>query len=165
VNEWVTPSVPPHLRFFFATGLEKRARVTLHHEDNRKGRTNIMHSRLAAVTICIIVLGLSPVSHAQSSGTAKAPTKEAVPAATTAQTTTNKVAAPAPKKITVVGKLTKEGVECRAMREDKTNKLYTLTGKVPFKNGTHVKVTGTISQVSICQQGTTIAVSSITQVK
>jgi hypothetical protein len=81
---------------------------------------------------------------------------------------TNEKAADVPKpvkSITVIGKLTPEGVECQAMREDKTNKLFTLTGNLGgFKNGDHVKVVGTIVDISICQQGTTIAVSSISRV-
>jgi hypothetical protein len=64
--------------------------------------------------------------------------------------------------VTVVGKLTAEGVECQALREDKTNKLYTLSGNLKsFKTGDHVKVGGSIAEISICQQGTTINVSSI----
>jgi hypothetical protein len=71
------------------------------------------------------------------------------------------------QKVTVYGTLTKEGVECQAMRQDKTKKLYTLTPRPSksFKNGDHVKVTGTIAEVSICQQGTTISVSKITKIK
>jgi len=70
----------------------------------------------------------------------------------------------ASKSITVVGTLTDEGVECQAMRENKTNKLYTLVPReklVDFKNGDHVKVEGTIAEISFCQQGTTINISSI----
>lgn len=73
----------------------------------------------------------------------------------------------ASKSITVIGTLTDEGVECQAMREDKTNKLYTLIPRDKlsgFKNGDHVKVEGTIAEVSFCQQGTTINISSISKV-
>ena len=67
--------------------------------------------------------------------------------------------------ITVVGTLIK-GVECQALREDKTNKIFTLTKKPKgFKNGDHVKVTGKVVDISICQQGTTIAVTKIVKVK
>jgi hypothetical protein len=72
----------------------------------------------------------------------------------------------ASKSITVVGTLTDEGVECQAMREDKTNKLYTLIPREKlegFKNGDHVKVEGMIAGISFCQQGTTINISSITR--
>jgi hypothetical protein len=71
------------------------------------------------------------------------------------------------KSVTVVGILTDEGVECQAMREDKTNKLYTLIPREKlegFKNGDQVKVEGTIAEISFCQQGTTISISSITRV-
>jgi hypothetical protein len=68
------------------------------------------------------------------------------------------------KAITVIGKLTGEGVECHAMREDRTNTLYTLTGNLKsFKDGDHVKVVGTIAQISTCMQGTTVVVSSISR--
>lgn len=68
-------------------------------------------------------------------------------------------------EITIIGKLTTEGVECRAMRADGSNELYTLTGNVAgFKPGDHVKVVGKVAEISFCMQGTTIAVSSITRV-
>jgi hypothetical protein len=67
--------------------------------------------------------------------------------------------------ISVVGTLV-DGVECPALRADKTNELFTLTGKPGnFKNGDHVKVTGKVVELSICQQGTTIAVAKIVRVK
>jgi len=67
--------------------------------------------------------------------------------------------------ITVIGTLTK-GVECQALREDKTDEIYTLTKKPKgVKNGDHVKVTGKVVDVSTCQQGTTIAVTKIVKIK
>lgn len=64
--------------------------------------------------------------------------------------------------VTVIGKLTIEGVECRALREDGTGKLFTLTGDLKgFTTGDHVKVVGSVAEISICQQGTTISVTSI----
>ena len=67
--------------------------------------------------------------------------------------------------ITVIGTLTEEGVECQAMRSLDDNKLYTLTGNLQgFKNGDKVEVTGKVVEVSICMQGTTIAVDKITKV-
>jgi hypothetical protein len=71
------------------------------------------------------------------------------------------------KEVKVTGTLTAEGVECQAMRQDKTNELYTLIPReklAGFKNGDHVRVSGTIVEVSFCQQGTTIAISSISKV-
>ncbi len=68
-------------------------------------------------------------------------------------------------EITIIGKLTGEGVECRAMRADGSNELYTLTGNTSgFQTGDHVKVVGKIAEISYCMQGTTIAVKSITRV-
>jgi len=67
--------------------------------------------------------------------------------------------------ITVRGILTNEGVECQAMRSLDDNKLYTLTGNLQgFKTGDKVEVTGKVDEVSICMQGTTIAVDKITKV-
>ena len=66
--------------------------------------------------------------------------------------------------LTVTGVLTDEGVECPAMREDNTDKLYTLVPRDVvdgFHIGERVTVSGTISEVSFCMQGTTIAVQSI----
>src|SRR5690349_12806974 len=64
-------------------------------------------------------------------------------------------AAPKPGTVvTVIGVLTK-GVECQALREDKTGDIFTLTKKPKgFKNGDHVKVTGKTVEISPCQQGT-----------
>jgi hypothetical protein len=62
---------------------------------------------------------------------------------------------------TITGTLTREGVECPAMRGD-NGRLYTLTGNTGrFPPGTHVRVTGTVAQISYCQQGTTINVRTI----
>lgn len=63
--------------------------------------------------------------------------------------------------VVVVGTLTDEGVECQALRQDGTNELYTLTKNGGFSVGDHVKVTGTIAEVSFCQQGITINVQTI----
>jgi hypothetical protein len=63
--------------------------------------------------------------------------------------------------INVRGTLTDEGVECQALRGD-DGELYTLTGDLSgFEEGDRVKVRGTIAEISICQQGTTIEVQSI----
>jgi LysM repeat protein len=60
--------------------------------------------------------------------------------------------------ITVRGLMTREGVECPALRSD-DGELYTLTGRTrDFGPGDVVTVTGRIADRSICQQGTTIEV-------
>ena len=65
------------------------------------------------------------------------------------------------KEIVVVGVLTDEGVECRALRGD-DEKLYTLVGDLgDFATGDRVRVTGTAAERSTCMQGTTIAVTKI----
>jgi hypothetical protein len=67
-------------------------------------------------------------------------------------------------EVTITGKLTSEGVECRALRADGTNELYTLVGKTGgFQSGDRVKVVGKIAEISHCMQGTTIAVKSMTR--
>lgn len=73
--------------------------------------------------------------------------------------------APSTKDMTVTGMLTGEGVECQAMRgEDGT--LYTLTGDLSgFRTGDRVRVTGSVAEVSVCMQGTTIAVKKIERAK
>ncbi|HEY6553829.1 MAG TPA: DUF5818 domain-containing protein [Vicinamibacteria bacterium] len=69
------------------------------------------------------------------------------------------------KPIQVRGTLTGEGVECQALRGD-NGQLYTLTGDLGgFKTGDKVRVKGEIAQVSICQQGITIAVEKIQEDK
>lgn len=65
------------------------------------------------------------------------------------------------KKVVVRGVLTDEGVECQALRGD-DGILYTLTGDLEgFEVGDHVRVQGTVAEVSICQQGTTLDVKKI----
>ena len=69
------------------------------------------------------------------------------------------------KSMTVTGKLTNEGVECKAMRGD-DGKLYTLTGDLKgFRAGDRVKVTGRIAEMSTCMQGTTLGVEKIERAK
>jgi hypothetical protein len=64
-------------------------------------------------------------------------------------------------RIEVTGVLTDEGVECRALR-GRDGRLYTLAGSSePYKTGDVVTVRGTVAEMSICQQGTTINVRSI----
>ena len=63
--------------------------------------------------------------------------------------------------VTVTARITDEGVECTAAR-DGAGKLYTLTGvdDIP-EAGTNVVIEGTVAEMSTCQQGTTIAVTSL----
>jgi hypothetical protein len=59
------------------------------------------------------------------------------------------------------GTLVDGGVECQAFRAE-DGQLYTLTGDLQgFKTGDKVRVTGEVAEISICQQGTTIAVRDI----
>ena len=109
---------------------------------------------------------------ASKSGTKKASTKKAATKKAPAKKAASKKApakkAPPAAKTVVIGVLTDEGVECRAMRQDRTRKLFTLVPRsklTGFKTGERVRVTGTIQQFSICQQGTTIAISTIVRVK
>ena len=99
---------------------------------------------------------------------------KAISKRTSSKTTTTKSSAkkaPAKKaapKIVVIGTLTDEGVECQAMREDKTKKLFTLVPKSKlkgFKVGDHVRVAGTLPGVSFCMQGTTVSIVTIKRVK
>ena len=67
--------------------------------------------------------------------------------------------------ITVTGTLTDEGVTCQALRGD-DGQLYTIGGDLgKFTTGDRVTVTGTVAEVSICQQGTTIDVQKIKKAK
>jgi hypothetical protein len=74
--------------------------------------------------------------------------------------------APATATITVVGTLSKEGTECQALRGD-DGQLYTFaTSKAGgFVAGDRVRVEGTKAEVSICMQGITISVTSISKAK
>ena len=59
------------------------------------------------------------------------------------------------------GRITDEGVECTAMRSENDD-LYTLTGDIGAPSpGDGVVVEGTIAEMSVCQQGLTIAVTEI----
>lgn len=64
--------------------------------------------------------------------------------------------------VRVTGRLTDEGVECPALRTA-AGELYTLAGDTgDFGRGDRVEVEGTIAEMSICMQGTTISVERIT---
>lgn len=66
--------------------------------------------------------------------------------------------------VAVEGRITAEGVECPAMRDD-ADRLYTLAGAPDWvQTGQRVRVEGTIAEISICQQGTTITVEQIRRV-
>jgi hypothetical protein len=68
------------------------------------------------------------------------------------------------KKMVVRGVLTAEGVECQALRGD-DGTLYTLAGVAGkmegFEVDDRVRVEGTVAEMSICQQGTTLDVKKI----
>ena len=65
--------------------------------------------------------------------------------------------------IDVTGTITREGVTCTALRGD-DGRLYTLAGQTGgFQPGDRVRVTGDQAQMSFCQQGTTVNLTSIRQ--
>jgi len=69
--------------------------------------------------------------------------------------------------VSVTGVLTNEGVECPAMRGE-DGELYTLNPRTllgGFKPGDRLRVTGTIQEISFCQQGITIGIESIVAVE
>jgi hypothetical protein len=69
--------------------------------------------------------------------------------------------------VSVTGTLIEAGVICRAMQGD-DGVLYTMrrsNALAGFKTGDRIKVTGTIAEASICQQGTTIDSPQIEKVK
>ena len=74
----------------------------------------------------------------------------------------DKAASNGSERITVIGRLTSEGVECQALRGD-DGQLYTLLGgelgDLPVE--TRVRVIGERLEFSSCQQGITIRVQSI----
>jgi LysM repeat protein len=66
-----------------------------------------------------------------------------------------------PDLVTVRGTITDEGTECPALRTAE-GELYTLTGDLgELEAGDRVVVEGTVAEVSICMQGTTLNVESI----
>ncbi|HEX2255530.1 MAG TPA: LysM peptidoglycan-binding domain-containing protein [Afifellaceae bacterium] len=65
------------------------------------------------------------------------------------------------RDLTVIGTLTREGVECPALRGD-DGRLYTLAGDIRgFRPGDRIRVEGQPADFSTCMQGTTIEVSRI----
>ena len=67
--------------------------------------------------------------------------------------------------VTISGRLTREGVECQALRSDK-GELFTLVGNLQgFGPGQRVRVTGQRIEVSTCQQGITVRVNKIVSSK
>lgn len=73
-----------------------------------------------------------------------------------------RAASKANDRVTIVGRLTSEGVECQALRGD-DGQLYTLLGDLgTLSVETRVRVSGEKVDFSTCQQGITIRVQSIT---
>jgi hypothetical protein len=69
----------------------------------------------------------------------------------------------AQEKVTVTGTLTDSGVECPAMQRD-DGELYTLVPRDAVglqASGRRIRVSGTVQEVSICQQGVTLAVDEV----
>jgi hypothetical protein len=67
--------------------------------------------------------------------------------------------------VTISGLLTREGVECQALRTDK-GELFTLVGNLQgFGPGQRVRVTGQRIEVSTCQQGITVRVNKVVSSK
>ena len=65
------------------------------------------------------------------------------------------------RSLLVRGWITDEGVECTAMRGEE-GELYTLVGVLGDASpGESVEVAGTISEISMCQQGLTVDVSQL----
>lgn len=63
--------------------------------------------------------------------------------------------------VTIEGVLTDEGVTCPALRGD-DGELYTLAGDIgDLQPGQRVRVTGEVAEMSMCMQGTTIALHEI----
>jgi hypothetical protein len=73
---------------------------------------------------------------------------------------------PPGEAVIVTGTLSSEGAECPTLRGE-DGKLYSLTGANLGKlvPGSHVRVEGTVAEMSTCMQGTTIVVLSVTPVK
>lgn len=83
------------------------------------------------------------------------------PAATPPVATPPAPEAGAPAELRVEGRITDEGVECPALRSA-DNTLYTLAGAPDWvRPGLQVVVTGTVAEMSFCQQGTTLSVKSV----
>lgn len=62
----------------------------------------------------------------------------------------------------ITGTVTREGVECPAVRGD-DGKLYTIigAGREKLTPGARVRITGTVAQMSTCMQGMTIFATGI----
>jgi hypothetical protein len=119
--------------------------------------------------VCLITLALTGSQGVYKSPAelqqAEAQIKKATCLEAKAVVASGPVAARQSQSITVTGKLTNEGVECKAMRGD-DGKLYTLTGDLKgFKPGDRVKVTGRVAEMSSCMQGTTLGVEKIERAK
>lgn len=60
------------------------------------------------------------------------------------------------QRITIIGTVTNEGVECTAVRAT-NGRLYTLAGRpAGLRSGDRVQVKGTRAEASFCMQGITI---------
>jgi hypothetical protein len=67
----------------------------------------------------------------------------------------------ASERLTVTGVLTGEGVECPVLRAD-DGRLYALLGDIgEAAPGDRLRVTGRVAEMSICMQGTALAVETV----
>lgn len=63
------------------------------------------------------------------------------------------------------GRLTDEGVECPAFRNDEDDELYTLTGDLgEFAPGDRVRIVAVPMELSTCMQGITVNVIEISAI-
>jgi hypothetical protein len=61
----------------------------------------------------------------------------------------------------VTGVLTNEGVECQMLRGD-DGRFYALLGDIGgARSGDRLRVTGRVAEMSICMQGTALAVETV----
>lgn len=66
--------------------------------------------------------------------------------------------AQAPKKVTVTGCVT-QGVECLTLKDSKGKQDYSIAKSDKLKVGQGYKITGTIAEMGVCQEGKPILVA------
>lgn len=122
-------------------------------------------AHLAAVAVLVTLAGLAGCAPDDGTGDATTPEPAETPADTGEETMEEPTPADGAEQLLLEGRLTDEGVECPAFRNDEDDELYTLTGDLgDFAPGDRVRIVAVPMELSTCMQGITVNVIEISAI-
>lgn len=126
------------------------------------------HTPLVPLAVVAVVVTIAALAGCGGDGTAPEPENRTRPGETPADTegsTEEPIPAEETESLLLEGRLTDEGVECPAFRDDEDDQLYTLTGDLgDFGPGDRVRIVAQPVAMSPCMQGTTVQVIEISAI-